>query len=147
MTICSLQNLVMRKHKFAVINERLRAGGKLLAVHNDFNVAECRGNVLCAVRGGNGACAERQEKNEMQLKDGDMVFLVTDGVTDALDGEERTSAWLREKLAERPMANPQEAAEYILHAAKKERRDGRTDDMTVVAGRFWKKRHVCSPVC
>lgn len=80
------------------------------------------------------------EKNEMQLKDGDMVFLVTDGVTDALDGEERTSAWLREKLAERPMANPQEAAEYILHAAKKERRDGRTDDMTVVAGRFWKKR-------
>ncbi len=80
------------------------------------------------------------EKNEMQLKDGDMVFLVTDGVTDALDGEERTSAWLREKLAERPMANPQEAAEYILHAAKKERRDGRADDMTVVAGRFWKKR-------
>lgn len=80
------------------------------------------------------------EKNEMQLKDGDMVFLVSDGVTDALGGEEKTAAWLREKLEERPMANPQDAADYILHMAKKERRDGRMDDMTVVAGRFWKKR-------
>ena len=44
------------------------------------------------------------------------------------------------KLVEATAKNPQEAAEYILHAAKKERRDGRADDMTVVAGRFWKKR-------
>lgn len=80
------------------------------------------------------------EKNEMQLKDGDMIFLVTDGVADALGGEEKTAAWLRKALAEHPMANPQDAAEHILNGAKKERRNGRTDDMTVVAGRFWRKR-------
>ena len=30
--------------------------------------------------------------------------------------------------------------EYILQEAKKERRDGRRDDMTVLAGRFWQKQ-------
>jgi len=32
------------------------------------------------------------EKNEMRLKDGDMILMVTDGITDALGGEEQTDA-------------------------------------------------------
>ncbi len=80
------------------------------------------------------------EKNEMLLKDGDMIFLVTDGVTDALGGEEKAASWLKEKLNAYPMSNPQDAAEYILREAKKERQEERKDDMTVLAGRFWKKR-------
>lgn len=80
------------------------------------------------------------EKNEMRLKDGDMILMVTDGITDALGGEEQTGAWLKAKLTAFPMSNPQDAAEYILQEAKKERRDGRRDDMTVLAGRFWQKQ-------
>lgn len=29
------------------------------------------------------------EKNEMRFKDGDMILMVTDGITDALGGEEQ----------------------------------------------------------
>lgn len=79
------------------------------------------------------------EKNEMHLKDGDMIIMVTDGVTDAIGGEEKTAAWLRTKLEAVPMANPQDVAEYLLREAKKLPQE-RADDMTVLAGRFWKKR-------
>ncbi len=79
------------------------------------------------------------EKNEMLLKDGDMLFLVTDGITDALGGEENTAKWLKTKLLEFPVSNPEDAAEYILQEAEKERQSDRWDDMTVLAGRLWKK--------
>lgn len=78
------------------------------------------------------------EKNDMLLKDGDMVIMVTDGVTDAIGGEEKTAAWLRSRLEAIPMSNPQDVAEYILREAKKLPQQ-RADDMTVLAGRFWKK--------
>lgn len=80
------------------------------------------------------------EKNEMLLKDGDMIFMVTDGITDALGGEEQTARWLKGKLLAFPVSNPEDAAEYILQEAKKERKEDRRDDMTVLAGRFWRKR-------
>lgn len=80
------------------------------------------------------------EKNAMLLKDGDMVILMTDGITDALGGEERTSSWLKGKLLSFPVANPQDAADYILQEAKKERQTERQDDMTVLVGRFWRRR-------
>ena len=76
----------------------------------------------------------------MLLKDGDMIFMVTDGITDALGGEEQTARWLKGKLLAFPVSNPEDAAEYILQEAKKERKDDRRDDMTVLAGRFWRKR-------
>lgn len=79
------------------------------------------------------------EKNELHLKDGDMIIMVTDGVTDAVGGEEKTAAWLKNRLQAVPMANPQDVAEYILREAKKLPQE-RADDMTVLAGRFWKKR-------
>jgi len=79
------------------------------------------------------------EQNEMLLKDGDMIFMVTDGITDALGGEEETARWLKGKLLSFPVSNPADAAEYILEEAKKERSGERRDDMTVLAGRFWKK--------
>ena len=79
-------------------------------------------------------------KNEIRLKDGDMILMVTDGITDALGGEEETGIWLKGRLTSFPMANPQDAAEYILQEVKKERQTERRDDMTVLAARFWRKR-------
>lgn len=80
------------------------------------------------------------EKNEMLLKDGDMIFLMTDGITDALGGEEETARWLKGKLLAFPVSNPEDAADYILQEAKKEQQEERRDDMTVLASRFWKRR-------
>ncbi|WP_312070933.1 stage II sporulation protein E [Anaerotignum propionicum] len=79
-------------------------------------------------------------KNEMLLKDGDMVFLLSDGITEALGGENIAGGWLKDKLESMALSNPQDAADYILKEAQKEIKDVPKDDMTVVAGRFWKKR-------
>ena len=79
------------------------------------------------------------EKNEMLLKDGDMIFMVTDGITDTLGGEEATARWLKGKLLAFPVSNPEDAADYILQEAKKERKEEWKDDMTVLVGRLWKK--------
>ncbi len=79
-------------------------------------------------------------KNEMLLKDGDMVFLLSDGITEALGGENIAGGWLKDKLESVTLSNPQDAADYILKEAQKEIKDIPKDDMTVVAGRFWKKR-------
>lgn len=79
-------------------------------------------------------------KNEMLLKDGDMIFLLSDGVTEALGGENLTAGWLKDKLEKFPLSNPQDAADYILKEAHKEIKNVPKDDMTVLTGRFWKKR-------
>ena len=77
-------------------------------------------------------------KNEMRLKDGDMILMVTDGVTDAFGGVQQTAAWLEEQFLPRGFANPQDAADFVLQQAQqicpKE-----CDDMTVQAARFWRK--------
>ena len=80
------------------------------------------------------------QQNEMLLKDGDMIFMVTDGITDALGGEEKTAAWLKGKLLASPLSNPEDAAEYILQEAEKDGQGSPRDDRTVLAARFWKKR-------
>ncbi len=76
------------------------------------------------------------QKNDIRLKDGDMVLLLTDGITDAFGGEQKTAMWLEEIFLPKTFANPQNAADFILQAAQKA---GGTDDMTVQAARFWQK--------
>lgn len=76
------------------------------------------------------------QKNDMRLKDGDMILLLTDGITDAFGGEQKTATWLEEIFLPQTFTNPQNAADFILQQAKKA---GGTDDMTVQAARFWQK--------
>ena len=80
----------------------------------------------------------RVEKNDMRLKDGDLILLLTDGITDAFGGERQTAQWLEEKFLPQGFANPQDAADFILQAAQ-EHCQKEPDDMTVQAARFWKK--------
>jgi len=80
------------------------------------------------------------EKNEMLLKDGDMIYIFSDGISDALGGEHVAGAWLKEKLEKFPVANPQDAAQYVLQEAKRACKTETHDDMTVMVGRFWRKR-------
>ena len=80
------------------------------------------------------------ERNDMLLKDGDMVILMTDGVTDALGGEIFAAGWLKDKLSENAFSNPQDVAEFLLNEASAVCKEDKRDDMTVLAGRFWKRR-------
>lgn len=79
------------------------------------------------------------DKNDMMLKDGDMILLMTDGVTDAIGGQEEDVAWLSKTVEEFYSSNPQDMADYILMAAQKTLNGVRKDDMTVMCGRFWQK--------
>ena len=78
------------------------------------------------------------EKNDMLLKDGDLILLFTDGITDAFGGESQTAAWMQEHFLPHGFANPQDAADFILQAAKEMPKTA-VDDMTVLAARFWRK--------
>ncbi len=78
------------------------------------------------------------EKNDMRLKDGDMLLMMTDGVTDAFGGERKMAVWLEETFMPQMFVNPKDAADFILQQAQKIC-SGERDDMTVQAARFWRR--------
>lgn len=102
----------------------------------------CRGNrVISVYTRSLPAGIVRQvsvEKNEMLLKDGDVILMMTDGIVDALGGEQKTAGWLQDVFLPKSFRNPQDAADFILREAKKALQT-EADDMTVQVGRFWKK--------
>jgi len=79
---------------------------------------------------------EKIEAKEIALKDGDIIIMMTDGVTDALtdkdDGE-----WIGEILDRIGSRDPRFIADNILNEAEKIRGIA-SDDMTVCAIRIWK---------
>ena len=74
----------------------------------------------------------------MRLKDGDMLLMMTDGVTDAFGGERKMAVWLEETFMPQMFVNPKDAADFILQQAQKIC-SGERDDMTVQAARFWRR--------
>jgi stage II sporulation protein E len=80
------------------------------------------------------------DKNDMLLKDGDMILLMTDGITDIMGGAAADVAWLTEKFEDFHSNNPQDVADFILMEAEKTLTEGRRDDMTIMAARFWQRR-------
>lgn len=76
-------------------------------------------------------------ESEMDLKDGDIIIMLTDGITEILEGESNTANWLKKRLKEKPMSNPEDIAIAIMQGTKNNKK---RDDMTVMVGRFWKKR-------
>jgi len=71
------------------------------------------------------------------LRAGDTVVMVTDGVIDALSGKQDGETRLKELLCQLRSVNPQEIAEDILKKARL--RGAVRDDMTVMAARLWDK--------
>jgi stage II sporulation protein E len=74
------------------------------------------------------------EITERELKHGDIIVMVTDGVTSA--GEEN---WFTPALKTCRFADPQELSDHLLSEAV--RRSGKSlkDDMTILTARVWQK--------
>ena len=76
------------------------------------------------------------ESVEISLSDGDKIIMVTDGVLDALRGEDKEET-MREILACTSGENLQDTADEILRLAKES--DGLCrDDMTELAVGIWR---------
>ena len=70
---------------------------------------------------------------------GDMIIMVTDGVTDAMAGDEPGDRSLLKHIRQLESLNPQLVAESILDEAVR-RCDGQPyDDMTVLVAKVWRK--------
>ncbi len=74
---------------------------------------------------------------EVQLEDGDMIVMVTDGVLDALAGEDQETL-LCQYLSASTKNNARELAEEVLRLVC-EAQAGVQDDMTVLTAGIWKK--------
>lgn len=73
-----------------------------------------------------------------KLWDNDRIVMVTDGVLDALPGDDKELV-LKEFLESMPIKNPQDMAERILYFACSFG-DGARDDMTVLTAGIWKRK-------
>lgn len=75
---------------------------------------------------------------ERQLVSGDVIIMMTDGVTDALPGEHKEEA-LEELLLKVQSNNMKEYARRILEQILIRRQFQVRDDMTVLVGQIWEK--------
>jgi stage II sporulation protein E len=76
------------------------------------------------------------EKQELQLSDGDMVIMMTDGVMDALPNGEQEL--LMKMIVEGvPGQNPKEIAHHILEQVLTCSGEMPSDDMTVLVVGIW----------
>ncbi|MCL2385976.1 MAG: stage II sporulation protein E [Defluviitaleaceae bacterium] len=83
------------------------------------------------------------EITERELRHGDVILMVTDGVTSAgVSAEKSTAAdenWVKNALKTCRFASPQDLADHLLSEAERRSRDGLKDDMTILAARVWQK--------
>lgn len=73
-----------------------------------------------------------------KLYDGDYIVMLSDGVLEAIDGEEKEEE-LGRVLMDMTLQNPKEMAEYILDYAITRAGGVARDDMTVLVTGIWKK--------
>lgn len=76
------------------------------------------------------------ETTIVEVKNGDMIVMVSDGVSDA--NSDMKNDWVTKALCEYDSGNPKEVAEYLLKKAKKYVSEEEADDMTVIVSKVWK---------
>lgn len=75
------------------------------------------------------------ESQIVQLKNGDIIVTVSDGVIDSSINKEK---WLKNIINECKSGNPKDLADYILYKAKENYGERIGDDMTVIVTKIWK---------
>lgn len=78
------------------------------------------------------------ERKSKKLYDGDYVIMVSDGVLDCVQEEDK-EAFLQKVIMDIDIQSPQEIANIILSAALKQQGYVPMDDMTVLVTGIWKK--------
>jgi stage II sporulation protein E len=71
-----------------------------------------------------------------QLTHGDIIVMMTDGVTDSQKNGLKAGMWIENLLANLSIGNPQDIAEELLAAAVGNYQDAAGDDMTVLVLRI-----------
>jgi stage II sporulation protein E len=79
------------------------------------------------------------ETSTRKLSHGDVIVMVTDGVTDSVSNRFDQEGWLLETLRGCKYVNPQDIADYILSEAERLSEQLPKDDMTVLAARVWER--------
>lgn len=112
----------------------LKAGAAATFIRRDTGVEQISSQSLPL-----GILAETDvEAKQIRLQDGDMIFMVSDGVLDALpprEGERMMKYFIEELTTD----NPAQSAQILLDQVTEFCGDGIPDDMTILAGGFWKK--------
>ncbi len=83
-----------------------------------------------------GIDAELAHRN---VEGGDMVIMVTDGITDSLAGDEPGDRQLMKYIQQLESLNPQHVADNILEEANRCCGSKPCDDLTVLVAKIWKK--------
>lgn len=78
------------------------------------------------------------DQKSKKLYDGDYVIMMTDGVLDCIQGEDKERV-VQDLILGCNMKNPNEMANYILKEALAQNEDIALDDMTVLVAGIWKK--------
>lgn len=112
--------------------EFVKAGGVTTFIKKGRRIETIRADCLPA-----GVLSRaRPDRMEIPLSDGDKVFMVTDGILDALQGEDKEET-MREILFCTSGENLQDTADEILRCAMVSG-NGCRDDMTVLAVGMWR---------
>ena len=77
------------------------------------------------------------EITERNLRHGDIIIMITDGVTASDEGDATGENWLKSTLKTCRYTSPQDLADHLLSEAERRSRSGPKDDMTVLAARVW----------
>ncbi|MGB9809021.1 MAG: stage II sporulation protein E, partial [Caldanaerobacter sp.] len=78
--------------------------------------------------------------HEKELKEGDFVILVTDGVLECYEGDKERQ--LSKIISEANFISPQEMADYIMGKSLESCGNMPKDDMTVIVAKIWKRIYV-----
>ena len=83
-------------------------------------------------------CQVEYEDVAKKMYDGDYIILVSDGIVEAINQEEKEDRF-QQMLSEMEVRNPDELANYILEQALVEEKGESVDDKTVLVVGMWKK--------